>query len=138
MEKQAEIKKLFQTCHTPDEKYQKLIELGRILPFFNENWKIPENLVSGCQSQVFLHTTYADGKIFFNIYSDALISAGLAALLVSVYNAEVPEAIIACPPNFLEELGIQAALTPGRSHGLASIHLRMKQEALKFLMHSKN
>ncbi len=132
--KQEEVKKLFQSCKTPEEKHYKLIEMGRALPIFPEEHKTAENLVFGCQSRVFLQTTFADGKVFFKATSDALISAGLVALLLAVYSDEKPETIIGCPPRFLDDLGIQSALTPGRSHGLMSIHLRMKQEALKSLV----
>lgn len=138
MQKQSELKSLFASCKATEEKYQKIIELGRDLPSFPDEWKTEENLVFGCQSQVFLKTEFMDGKVFFHATSEALISAGLVALLLAVYNGEAPEAVIGCPPLFLEELGIQSALTPGRSHGLSSIHLRMKKEALKFLLTSKS
>jgi cysteine desulfuration protein SufE len=131
LEKQEKIKKSFSNCSTPNETYQQLIELGRTLPLFPEEWKKEENLVSGCQSRVYLHTELSEGKILFHAEAEALISAGLVALLIAVYSGEPPEAILSCPPDFLKDLGLHAALTPGRSHGLASIHLRMKQEALK-------
>lgn len=138
LRKQEEIKKLFLSCSSPEEKYQKLIELGRMLPVFPEEWKTPDNLVSGCQSQVFLQVSFENRKVIFKATADALISAGLVALLTAVYNDEPPEAIIGCPPRFLEDLGIQAALTPGRSHGLMSIHLRMKKESIKYLTLNQN
>ncbi len=133
LEKQERVKKSFASCKTPGEIYEKIIELGRMLGHFPEEWKTRENLVSGCQSQVYLHAEFIEGKIRFFVGADALISAGLAALLLAVYNDETPEAVLGCAPLFLESLGVQAALTPGRSHGLASIHLRMKQEAVKLL-----
>lgn len=132
--KQELIKNIFDSCASADERYQKLIELGRALPAFPEEWKCPENLVAGCQSQVYLHTEVKEGKLLFSATSDALISAGLAALLIAVYSDEPAEAILSCPPHFLEELGIHTALSPGRSQGLRSMHLRMKQEALKILV----
>ena len=70
----------------------------------------------------------------FEAEADALISAGLAALLTQVYSGETPETILKCPPTYLDEIGISASLTPNRANGLYSIHLRMKQEALKLLM----
>ena len=70
----------------------------------------------------------------FEAEADALISAGLAALLIRAYNGETPEVVLKCPPSFIEELGINASLTPSRSNGLYSLHLQMKQEALRLLM----
>ena len=132
--KQAQVKLLFSTCTTAEKKYEKLIELGRTLPPFPEERKIPENLVKGCQSQMYVYSTYVTGKCFFQAHSEALISAGLVALLLLVYNEEPPEAILSCPPLFLEELQLHQSLSPSRSNGLASLLLRLKQEALKFLI----
>ena len=81
-----------------------------------------------------LLTSKEEGKLYFQAESDALISKGLAALLIAVYSGESPEAILKCPPSYLEEIGITASLTPNRANGLYSIHLRMKQEALKALI----
>ena len=132
--KQAKVKALFASCSTPEQKYMKLIELGRSLPPLNASFKTEENLVKGCQSRMYLHATVVEGKIFFQIDADALISEGLGALLLLVYQEEPPEALLSCPPTFLEELEIQKSLSPNRASGLASLFLRMKQEALKFLV----
>ena len=118
----------------PRKKYEKIIELGRQLPAYPFEYKTPDRLVKGCQSAMYLHTQLVDGRIQFLAFSEALISSGLAALLLTVYNDESPEAILTCPPDFLEELGIHGSLSPGRSNGLASLFQRMKQEALNFLM----
>jgi cysteine desulfuration protein SufE len=87
-------------------------------------------IVNGCQSIVYLRSFLHDGHLFFQAESEALISSGLAYLLIAVYNGELPEVILKCLPVFIDELGISASLTPGRSNGLASIYLRMKQDAI--------
>lgn len=130
-EKQNYIKKCFELCLTSEQKYAKLIELGRTLPPFNPQYKTPEAIVSGCQSVVYLHASIQEGHVFFQAESEALISSGLAYLLIYVYSGETPETILKNPPLFIDEIGISSSLTPGRSNGLASIYLRMKQEALK-------
>lgn len=135
-EKTQAIFTLFSSCKTNEEKYSVIIDLGRKLPRIDPSQKIDENLVRGCQSNMYLHTTVRDGKIFFEAESDALISAGLAALLIRVYSGESAETILKSPPTFLEELAISQSLTPSRSNGLYSLHLRMKQEALKSLLKS--
>jgi sulfur transfer protein SufE len=100
--KQERVKKIFTNCKTSTEIYEKIIGLGRALGHFPDAWKTSEHLVSGCQSQVYLHTELMDGKVRFAVGADALISAGLAALLLAVYNDEPPEAVLGCPPAFLE------------------------------------
>ena len=134
LKKQNEIKNLFADCRSEEAKYAKIIELGRALPPLNQEYKTESNRVQGCQSNMFLRTYQEGNEIFYEAESDALISAGLAALLLRAYNGEPAEVILKCPPSYLEELGISGSLTPNRANGLYSIHLRMKQEALKFLM----
>jgi cysteine desulfuration protein SufE len=133
LNKQEKILTLFSTCSTAQLKYEKIIELGRKLPPYPTEFKTPDRLVSGCQSQMYLHASSVDGKVHFQAYSEALISAGLAALLIAAYHAEPPEAILSCPPRFLEELGIHETLSPGRSNGLSNLFLKMKKESVKFL-----
>jgi cysteine desulfuration protein SufE len=133
--KQQRIKEIFNPCFTPEQKYEKIIELGRRLAPYPTEFKTSDYLVKGCQSAMYLYAQQlANGKIHFHAYSEALISAGLVALLFAVYNDESPEIILACPPRFLEDLGIHSSLSPGRSNGLASLFQRMKKEALDFLI----
>lgn len=132
-EKQEKVKKIFSNCATPEQRYQKIIELGRALAPLDPSFKTPENLVPGCQSLMYLHSRCEDGRMIFSADADALISKGLAALLLAVYNGETPETVLQCPPAYLEELNIPATLSPSRSNGLFSLHLRLKQEAIKYL-----
>lgn len=131
--KSEELKKKFLALTSVDARYGALIEMGKNLPLYPEALKTPEYIVSGCQSILYLHASLKDGKLFFETTSDALISAGLAALLLAVYNEETPETLLTCPPQFLAELGVLGQLSPNRSNGLAHIHLKMKQLALSFL-----
>lgn len=134
LEKQEEIKKIFNNCKDSDERYLKIIELGRQLPKLDPLYKTESNIVKGCQSVMHLRSYLENGKIFFEANSDALISLGLSAILISIYSGETAETVLTCPPNCLEELGISASLSQNRANGLYSIHLKMKQDALKLLM----
>ena len=125
-----QLKHHFAGCTSP---YDKIIELGRDLPPLPKADQIPANLVSGCQSTLYLKTTFREGKLYFETQADALISAGLAVLLTSVLSGETPETVLTFEPTYLTELNIPASLSPSRANGLASLHLRMKQEALKML-----
>lgn len=134
LEKQQQIKDIFLACASEDAKYEKIIELGQQQTPLADIYKTNENLVKGCQSQMYLRAYWADDKVMFEAESDALISAGLAVLLTKVYSGESPEVILKCPPTYLDELGIQASLSPNRANGLYNIHLRMKQDALKMIV----
>lgn len=135
--KQEHIEKDFAACKTQEAIYQKIMEWGKNSPPFNPLWKTEENRVTGCQSLMFLHVENKEGLLYFSADSDALISRGLAALLVFLYSGESPETVLTKPPTFLEEMGITSALTPGRANGFSSLYLRMKQEALKALTKKK-
>lgn len=133
LQKQDEIKHLLAPHLSPQARYAKIIELGSQLPAFNPEWKTDENLVRGCQSLMYLKTLLSpDGQALFYATSDALISKGLAYLLIHVYHEEPPQAIFSAPPLYLKEVGLDLLLSPGRSNGLASLLLRMKQDLLKF------
>lgn len=125
-QKQQAIKEIFSRFSSPDEKYEKIIEMGRSLPPYSPAAKTEENLVSGCQSILYLETTYKDGLVYFNADSEALISKGLAALLIYVYSGQPPDALFKEPPLFLKELGITQALSPARSNGLFSLYKKMQ------------
>ena len=133
LRKQEEMKELFSGCRNAEEKYERIIELGRKQGKLDSQYRIPQNRVDGCQSIMYLHTSLSDGLMRFEAESEALISQGLATLLIMVYSGEAPEVVLKCPPTYLEELDIASSLTPNRANGLYSLHLRMKQESLKAL-----
>lgn len=134
LKKQEMIRQLFQDCTTLEERYQKIIDLGRTQTGLESHWKQEEYRVQGCQSNMYLRSEYVQGRCLFVTDADALISAGLGVLLTRVYSGEPPEVVLKCPPTYLEDLKIQASLTPGRVNGLASLYLKMKQEALKMML----
>lgn len=107
--------------------------MGRALPWLSEHARIQENLVQGCQSILYLEAELKDSKIYFNADSEALISKGLAALLIYVYSGQAPEALFKEPPLFLKEIGLHQALSPARSNGLASLYRKMQESAIKIM-----
>jgi len=134
LEKQTQVSEIFSDCQSKEEKYQRIIELGRETPGLADEDKVEENIVQGCQSTMYLRTRFDGGKVYFDTESDALISSGLAVLLTKVYSGETPEVILKCEPKHLDTMGISSSISPNRANGLYSLHLRMKQEALKCLM----
>jgi cysteine desulfuration protein SufE len=134
-QKHETILKKFSSSADPKQDYEIIIELGRTMPPISHSLKTKENLVSGCQSEVYLSAQIDnEGKIYYEIGSEALISSGLAALLMLVYQGEPAELILLCPPLFISELGLAKSLSPGRAGGLASIYARMKQEATRLYL----
>src|SRR5258708_4430625 len=71
------------------EKYEYIIQLGKELPLIEAKYKLDENLIRGCQSRVWLHADYKDGRLFFTADSDAVITKGLVSLVGLVYEVKI-------------------------------------------------
>lgn len=114
------------------ERYKHIIKQGRDLEPLDEKHKVEENLVRGCQSQVWLHTRLENGKVIFEADSDAAITKGLVALMVRFYSHQTPGDIISTNPTFIKKIGMQEHLSPTRSNGLASMVKQMKIYAMAY------
>lgn len=114
------------------DKYNYIIELGKELPMIDEQYKTPEFLIEGCQSQVWLHADYHDGKVFFTADSDAIITKGIVNLLIRVLSGRTPQEIIDNDLHYLDAIGLKEHLSPTRSNGLASMIKQIKLYAVAF------
>ena len=114
------------------DKYQLIIDLGNEQPKLDDQYKTDDNLIDGCQSRVWLHAEYVDGKIIFQADSDAIITKGLIGLLIRVWSGQTPQNIIDSDLHFIEEIGLTEHLSPTRSNGLLSMIKEMKIYALAY------
>jgi len=111
------------------DKYEYLIELGKNLPPFNENYKTEDRLIKGCQSRVWLNCETQEGKLVFSADSDAIITKGIISLLIGVYSGRAASEIAEDDFAFIEELGLKENLSPTRANGLASMIATIKKTA---------
>ena len=114
------------------EKYQYMIDLSKSLNEMNLDYKTDENLIKGCQSKVWLHSSYDKGKIHFQADSDAIISKGIVAILLSVLNNRSPNEILSADLSFIDEIGLKEHLSPNRANGLSSMLKQIKFYALAY------
>lgn len=114
------------------EKYQYMIDLSKSLGEMNLNYKTDENLIKGCQSKVWLYSSYEKGKIHFQADSDAIISKGIVAILLSVLNNRSPNEILSADLSFIDEIGLKEHLSPNRANGLSSMLKQIKFYALAY------
>ena len=114
------------------EKYEYLIDLGKELPEMEEKYKVDENLIRGCQSKVWLFAKKNDDKIVYTADSDAIITKGIAALLIRVLSEQKAEDILANEMYFIDAIGLKEHLSMTRSNGLVSMIKQMKFYALAF------
>lgn len=111
------------------DKYEYLIEIGKSLPILDERDKTEEKLIKGCQSRVWLSCRMEEGRLVFAADSDAIITKGIIALLIRVYNHHTPAEILASDFGFIREIGLQENLTPTRANGLVSMIERIRTYA---------
>jgi cysteine desulfuration protein SufE len=115
-----------------EERYQRIIAMGKALPGLPAEKKQPQFLVKGCQSQVWLHARLDGDRVVFEADSDAIIVRGLIAILLKVYSAATPQEILDTSPEFITELGFKKNLSPSRANGLFSMIKQIKYYAAAF------
>jgi cysteine desulfuration protein SufE len=132
--RQKELESLLNQYSEWESRYKKIIELGKKLPKMDESLKTNENLVKGCQSQVWLDIRLnSDGQVIIQADSDALIVKGLVSIVLYVYNTATPKEILSTPPEFMKNLGLETHLSPSRANGLRA----MIQKIVMFVVESQ-
>ena len=114
------------------DKYNYIIELGKEMEDLPSEFKIKKYLISGCQSQLWLTASFTNGKINFKADSDAIITKGIAQVLLRVMNNRSPQEIIDDNFSFIDNIGLTEHLSPTRSNGLTSMIKQIKLYALVF------
>ena len=103
------------------ERYQYLIDLGRKLPPFPEEWKTEEHRLLGCQSLVWIVPRGDANRLDFDAISDSAIVSGLIFLALRVYSGRSAAEILSTTPDYIAEIGLAKHLSPTRSNGLAAL-----------------
>ena len=114
------------------EKYQYMIDLSKSLDEMDLEFKTEDNLIKGCQSKVWLHSSYDGNKIHFQADSDAIISKGIVAILLNILNDRSPNEILSADMSFIDEIGLKEHLSPNRANGLSSMLKQIKFYALAY------
>lgn len=132
-ERQQKIVEDFSHLQSWEDRYKKIIEMGKNLPEMPAHLKKDENIVKGCQSQVWLSASLSpEGQVLLEGDGDALIVKGLVSLLLRVYSGGTPNEILSTPPDFLKVLGFEGNLSPSRANGLHAMLKQIKLYATAF------
>ena len=127
---QAELVEEFEIFDDWMGRYEYVIDLGKALADFPDEWKTDENKITGCQSQVWLNMQLQDdGKLHIDGISDASIVSGLVAIVLRVYSDQTPQDILNAKPDFIADIGFTDHLSPTRSNGLHSMLRTIYQRA---------
>lgn len=132
LEIEKEIIEDFALFDSWEDKYEYIIDLGKKLPSLEEEYKVTDNKIKGCQSTVWLVATQDNGRIFFKADSDAVIVKGLVSMLIKVLSGHRPEEILEAKLDFIREIGMMTHLAQTRSNGLLAMIKQMKNYALAY------
>ena len=114
------------------QRYEYMIELSKGLEKMDDQMKNDKNIIKGCQSKVWLHAELNEGKIKFLADSEAIITRGIIAILLTIFNNRTPQEIIESDTNFIEKIGLKEHLSPNRANGLYSMIKQIKFYAIAF------
>lgn len=129
---EKEIVEEFALFDSWDDKYEYVIDMGKRLPLLEDAYKTEENKVKGCQSTVWLHGVYENGRVYFRADSDAIIVKGLISMLIRVLSGHTPDEILNAKLDFIQDIGMTTHLAQTRSNGLAAMVRQMKNFALAY------
>lgn len=112
------------------QRYEYIIELGKSLPLIEDQYKVEENLIRGCQSKVWLHAEKKDDKIVFTADSDAILTKGIIAILIRTFSNQKAADVMNADTSFIDEIGLKEHLSPTRANGLVSMLKQIKLYAI--------
>lgn len=135
-EKQADIIKDFEFLDDWEQKYEYIIDLGKSLPPLPEDKKTEDNLIKGCQSQVWIDAEMRDGKLYFTADSDGILPKGIVALLTSVFSGHPLQEVLDADFSFIDEIGLKEFLSPSRANGLTAMTKQIKFYAVAYQLKS--
>ena len=126
---EQEIFQEFEIFDTWMEKYEYLIDLGKQLEKFPDEWRTEDNKIHGCQSSVWFKTGLENNLFTCSAVSDSAIVSGLIALLMRIYNNKNPRDIVETEPSFISLIGLSEHLSTTRNNGLNLMIKKIKQDA---------
>lgn len=114
------------------QRYEYIIDLGKGLPLIDEQFKVDENLIKGCQSKVWVHADLEENTLKFTADSDAILTKGIIAILIRVFSNQKAEDILNADTDFIDKIGLKEHLSPTRANGLVSMIKQLKMYALAY------
>ena len=103
------------------ERYEYIISLGHGLAPLPSKYRKPENLIKGCQSQVWVGTEVKDGQFIIYADSDSLITKGLIAIFIRLLSGLSPTEVLAADLKKLDAGGLKEHLASTRANALTTM-----------------
>jgi len=115
-----------------DERYRLLIELGRELDPMPDALKTDATLVRGCSASVWVYPTSRDGRLHFLADSNAAITKGIVALVISAVQDKPASEVAAMDVTAaLEPFDLKNQLSSNRTQGVPNMIALVKQHAAR-------
>ncbi len=127
---QEEIISEFKIFNDWFDRHNHLIKLGKDFSPIDAKYKTEDYLIRGCQVKTWFHSTFKDGRIFYDIDSNSIIIRGFIALLIRVLSGQKPEDIKNADLYFIEKTGLKENFSPLRANSLFKLVNQMKSGAI--------
>jgi len=125
-ERLEKVRAKFASFSDQDDKWKFLLDLARAHKGMDASLKAEKYIIQGCASTMYLVPKFESGVIHFEMdveggTTNPLISRGLGALALLIYNDMPPKEILSVNAAFFQEIGLNVGLSPSRSNGFASL-----------------
>ena len=127
-----EIEENFEFLDDWEERYGYIIDLGKQAPSLPDDFRIEDNYIHGCQSQVWFvyHFDTKENKLYVLVDSDAMIVRGLAAVVMAAFNGRSPKEIAEFDmEDLFKKLDLLKHLSPTRGNGLRAMVQKIQNSA---------
>ncbi|HAU22655.1 MAG TPA: Fe-S metabolism protein SufE [Erythrobacter sp.] len=115
-----------------DERYRLLIELGRELSPMPDALKTDATLVRGCSASVWVYPTSDNDKLHFLADSNAAITKGIVALVISAVQDRPANEVAAMDITAaLEPFDLKNQLSSNRTQGVPNMIALVKEHAAR-------
>ena len=115
-----------------DERYRLLIELGRELDPMPDALKTDATLVRGCSASVWVYPTDNGGKLHFLADSNAAITKGIVALVISAVQDKPAHEVAAMDVTaMLAPFDLKNQLSSNRTQGVPNMIALVREHAAR-------
>ena len=119
-----------------DERFAYIIDLGKNLKPLENAYKTDAFKIEGCVSNLWLVPENREGRLYFSLDADAVITRGVGALVITLFSGLLPREVLDQDEALLKKIGITQYLTPNRRNGLANLTKKINDYAHSFLINN--
>jgi cysteine desulfuration protein SufE len=118
-----------------DDRYRLLIDLGRDLEPMPDALKTDASLVRGCSASVWVYPLRReDGRLHFLADSNAAITKGIVALVLTAVQDRTPQEILATDIEAaLAPFDLKTQLSSNRTQGIPNMIALIRETAARLL-----